>query len=709
MSTRKIELSVGAVKYVDPNEIITEAEYNYIKNKVPELNGRVGVIEDNIDEINSSLDKKANKEDYISINKIDKNLGKIDQTYLTDELLQQIAGNAPVNSVPSNSSIVNDKLTPRCVYAYNTNFIEGSNGEWFDGYVLGELTDSEILIEKSVKTTLHMVEIENAIGTWKFISVERVVMFDSAGKILGAFYLATEEEEHIVNIDATNITYYNLFKEAKYISVSTSLTKKSVCKILYNDKEVTLGYEIPKLRLTDNQLKQCDNNTTAYLINNLGYREISNNHIGYCYPSNSLNVMVPFEDYFTTDFIKAKFNDVITIPYNSGYTRVNVFDLNKKYLGGWTLNSTTTSNIVDDTFKLTIDHPLFTSCDFIAISARLSEYDTYYVLINDIDKFDRSDFFIFDKLKKELTTGENLNITGENLNITEILEKGGNIRLGKGTFVLDNVILPPNTNIDGQGEDTLIKFNDSCTGNMITLANSCKISNVVISGGVTTHPTTSTIKGDRTAISLSNVIRCKIENVRVTGFSAYGLYVTNVGYNQEHHKNLKVTNCDFEYNYIGILYDRRAEYIQTINTACGNNFLGCVNRGGNNLFSNCMFNSNVHGFMVQGGGNYDNHGHSSASNCSFNHNTESGIIAKDVTIGYIFNGCQHFDGDLVLENSEGIWFTNGELGSFKVVVKGGRFNLIKDNFFYTKPSKDITDGMTSFENNRLADGTIFSI
>ena len=61
MSTRKIELSVGAVKYVDPNEIITEEEYNYIKNKVPELNGRVGDIENEIDEINSSLDNIENE------------------------------------------------------------------------------------------------------------------------------------------------------------------------------------------------------------------------------------------------------------------------------------------------------------------------------------------------------------------------------------------------------------------------------------------------------------------------------------------------------------------------------------------------------------------------------------------------------------------------------------------------------------------------
>ena len=56
MSTGKIELSVGAVKYVDKHDILTEEEINNINNKIPELDERVGVIEDEIDEINSSLD-----------------------------------------------------------------------------------------------------------------------------------------------------------------------------------------------------------------------------------------------------------------------------------------------------------------------------------------------------------------------------------------------------------------------------------------------------------------------------------------------------------------------------------------------------------------------------------------------------------------------------------------------------------------------------
>ena len=75
MSTRKIELSVGAVKYVDPNEMITEEDFDYIKNKIPELDGRVGVIEDEIDEINSSLDN-IKKKHFTNTLYVDKKTGQ---------------------------------------------------------------------------------------------------------------------------------------------------------------------------------------------------------------------------------------------------------------------------------------------------------------------------------------------------------------------------------------------------------------------------------------------------------------------------------------------------------------------------------------------------------------------------------------------------------------------------------------------------------
>ena len=73
MSTGKIELSVGAVKIANKYEIFTEEEIDAINNKIPELDERVGVIEGEIDEINSSLDNINNK-----IPELDERVGVIE-------------------------------------------------------------------------------------------------------------------------------------------------------------------------------------------------------------------------------------------------------------------------------------------------------------------------------------------------------------------------------------------------------------------------------------------------------------------------------------------------------------------------------------------------------------------------------------------------------------------------------------------------------
>lgn len=79
---------------------------------------------DRMDEFSSQLSEKANKNDVnnkliekmdknttdISITQINKNKGKIDQTFLAEELLQQIVGNAPINAVPADGSITSIKL-----------------------------------------------------------------------------------------------------------------------------------------------------------------------------------------------------------------------------------------------------------------------------------------------------------------------------------------------------------------------------------------------------------------------------------------------------------------------------------------------------------------------------------------------------------------------------------------------------------------------
>ena len=54
----------------------------------------------------------------ISVSQINKNLGKLDQSYMTDEFLQQIAGETPISSTVANKSITNDKLSENVLHNF---------------------------------------------------------------------------------------------------------------------------------------------------------------------------------------------------------------------------------------------------------------------------------------------------------------------------------------------------------------------------------------------------------------------------------------------------------------------------------------------------------------------------------------------------------------------------------------------------------------
>lgn len=109
-------------------------------------------IENIKENLSSQIKEKMNIGDDISVNQINKNLGKLDQTYMTDEFLQQIAGNTPVNATPADGSITeiklaNKSLTPSKFSDETLNYMkggivaknlvtignmeDGSEGNWF--------------------------------------------------------------------------------------------------------------------------------------------------------------------------------------------------------------------------------------------------------------------------------------------------------------------------------------------------------------------------------------------------------------------------------------------------------------------------------------------------------------------------------------------------------------------------------------------------
>ena len=66
------------------------------------------------------------KKGEVSIFDINKNLGKIDQSFLTEELIQQIAGSASVNAIPADKSITTKKLAEKAITPEKTSFINVS-------------------------------------------------------------------------------------------------------------------------------------------------------------------------------------------------------------------------------------------------------------------------------------------------------------------------------------------------------------------------------------------------------------------------------------------------------------------------------------------------------------------------------------------------------------------------------------------------------
>ena len=101
-------LSVGAVKYVDPNEIITEEDYDYIKNKVPELDERVGVIEDEIEEINTVLDNKT--QGVISVAELGAKLDGRDETEILKRAHDLLPSNGGKIIIPSGKLLISEKV-----------------------------------------------------------------------------------------------------------------------------------------------------------------------------------------------------------------------------------------------------------------------------------------------------------------------------------------------------------------------------------------------------------------------------------------------------------------------------------------------------------------------------------------------------------------------------------------------------------------------
>src|SRR5699024_8228436 len=148
------------------NDLVLDAGES--NQEVAQARGGHQVLADRLNETDLRLadtdSKKMDKNTTdIGINQINKNKGLIDETYLTDGLKAQIAGDAPIHSVPKDKSITNIKLANDSVEMENLSFANKTEN-LFNGYqrgiidISGDWTYKELEDSKGV---VAIVPVEN--------------------------------------------------------------------------------------------------------------------------------------------------------------------------------------------------------------------------------------------------------------------------------------------------------------------------------------------------------------------------------------------------------------------------------------------------------------------------------------------------------------------------------------------------------------------
>ena len=289
--------------------------------------------------------------------------------------------------------------------------------------------------------------------------------------------------------------------------------------------------------------------------------------------------------------------------------------------------------------------------------------------------------------------------------IVTMLTNLGVCRLGKGDYYVNNLEMPVKTQIIGAGHGTRIILAGSSAGYAIKMSSYCNVSDCQIVGSTSAIVLSSTV-GDRHGIlwqgnytqdptPSNQPINGMIDNVRFIGFTGGAITCYDTGYGT--FNGLEVCNV-YVYNCcVGINISYLSEFNKFTNVRTASCYYGCINNGGNNVFTNCDFSTCKLGFLMDNSQSQSpNNSHGSCIGCVFNHtdsNTGTGISILNCANGFIFEGCQIFFSQINIEDSDGIVFSGCNFGATNcdITIDGGGAILFLGNMHQTDPTKTITN------------------
>ena len=286
--------------------------------------------------------------------------------------------------------------------------------------------------------------------------------------------------------------------------------------------------------------------------------------------------------------------------------------------------------------------------------------------------------------------------------IEALLETEGICILDKGNFYVSGVTMPPDSTLKGLGENSVLvlaeEVSDDCT---VKMNSRCRIQDLTLRGDDSTLPEAVGTRhgigylGDSEPDNRGEQYCYGILNcLHIHSFSGGGILCKGTGYSID--SSLSVTNCRIHHCGVGIHIPHFSEYHKFTNVLCTRNLYGCINNGGNNVFTACSFDANTTGFLMDNSdGKACNNSHGSVIGCTFNHSGSNhgiGIHILNNKYGYVFTGCQMFYSKIHIENSNGIQFANFNCGEKeKIAVKGGGLVLFSACMFTSPPLVAVED------------------
>ncbi|MBR5140306.1 MAG: hypothetical protein IKV16_04545 [Clostridia bacterium] len=279
------------------------------------------------------------------------------------------------------------------------------------------------------------------------------------------------------------------------------------------------------------------------------------------------------------------------------------------------------------------------------------------------------------------STHNSLDRTAE---IEAMLNERGACMLGCGVFYVSGIKMPDGASIRGMGAATKIILNSSVTdGAAISLAGFSTVRDVFLLGSEGEAEIPAEV-GTRHGILFEGTAteehyegaqptHSMVSGCFISAFSGGGITCRCTGYSPE--SSLSVSDCQIFLCGVGINIPYFSEYHSFTSVKCNRNLYGCINNGGNNIFTNCGFDCNKTGFVIDNShGQSNNNSHGSVVGCTFNHSDSNkgvGILLLGVSHGYVFSACQLFFSKVVIENSTGLVFDSFNCGrEVEISVKG---------------------------------------